>query len=66
MNDEKTRERSMYAVIAFNVIIIFWMILFALLRGGISYLHFFDFVGGLLFATAGAGGVFWLVTYLDL
>ena len=66
MNDDKSSRHGMYAIIAFNLTIIFCMMVFAWLRGGMTYLHFFDFVGGFVLATAAAGGVFGAANVLDL
>ena len=58
MDDDKAGRHAKIAVIAFNVTIIFCMIVFSWLRGGMTYLHFFDFFWAVVLAALAAGGAF--------
>jgi hypothetical protein len=65
--DDNIRRWAMYSVIAFNVTVIFFMIVFSLFRtGGMSGVHFGDFVITLLLAIIAAVGVFWASMKLRL
>jgi hypothetical protein len=66
MDDDKAGRHAKIAVIAFNVTIIFLMIVFAWLRGGMTYLHFFDFIGAVVLAALAAGGAYGAATVLDV
>jgi hypothetical protein len=58
--DDNIRRWAMYSVIAFNVTVILFMIVFSLFRtGGMAGLHFIDFVITLLLAIIAAGATFW-------
>jgi len=64
--EEQARRRMMIALIAFNIIVVAFMIGFVFLRGGMNLLRFADFLVTLLVASFVAGGTFAVMTLKKL
>ena len=65
MNDDKARQHGMIAIIAFNLAVIFCMVVFAWLRGGMTYLHLMDFVGAVVISTIVAAAALGVASVVD-
>jgi len=66
MDDDKNRRHGMYAIIAFNVAVLFFMILFTWLCGGMTYLNLFHFLGAIALGMLVAGATFGVAHVLEL
>lgn len=64
--DEKTRRWLKFAVVAFNVTIIVCMIVLSILRGGMSFLGGWDFVGAVFLALLAGAVAFGIAAWQDL
>jgi hypothetical protein len=66
MNDDKATRHGRVAIIGFNVMVILCMIVYSWLRGGISELHFIDFIVTIVLSTGVGAGAFKVANILDL
>lgn len=57
--DDNIQRWAMFAIIAFNITVILCMIVYSLIRGGMSGLNIGDFIVTLVLAIIVGGGVFW-------
>ena len=64
--EEELKRHGMFAVIGFNVTVIFCMILLVIFRGGMGALGRWDFVITLLLAIVAAAATFKITTWKDL
>jgi hypothetical protein len=64
--DEKIKRHGMFAVVGFNLTVIFCMIVFVILRGGLVTVRFWDFVLTILLALVAGAATFVTTTRLDV
>ncbi len=65
MDEDKTQRHVKYTIIAFCGTVMICMFLIAWLRGGMSYVHFFDYFIAVFLAVLAGGATFGAASVLD-
>ena len=65
MDEDKTQRHVKYTIIAFCGTVMIVMLLFAWGRGGMGYVHFFDYIIAIFLAALAGGATFGAASVLD-